>query len=224
MFASARKAFSVIFDPAFRGVVLKSLVFTLALFVTLFLGAQWGLAHLPEFRWHWLNDAVDWIASLLLILGMFFLGAPVAALFASLFLDDIAEAVEKKYYPADPPSPGIPFWRGLFAGLRLSFWVILFTVLLLPFNVWLPGVGTVLTIGVDGWLLGREFFELAALRHMSPTAVKNLRARHIFGVWTAGVVLAAFAAIPFVNFFAPLFGAAFLVHLFKRYSHEERPV
>ena len=95
MFASARKALGVIFDPAFRGVVLKSLVLTLVLFAALFFGAQYGLAHLPQFHLAWLNTAIDWLASLLVIVGLFFLGAPVAALFASLFLDEIAEAVEK---------------------------------------------------------------------------------------------------------------------------------
>ena len=71
----------------------------------------------PQFHWAWLNTAIDWLGSLLVIVGLFFLGAPVAALFASLFLDEIAEAVEKSQYPADPPSPGVPFWTGLIAGL-----------------------------------------------------------------------------------------------------------
>ena len=224
MFASMRKAFGVIFDPAFRGVLLKSLALTLLLFAGLFFAAQYGLSHLPQFHWHWINTAADLIASLLAIVALFFLGAPVAALFASLFLDEIAEAVEKDYYPADPPSPGVPFWRGLFAGLRLAFWVIAFTLVLLPFNIWLPGIATALTVAVNGWFLGREFFELAALRHMSPSAARTLRRRHLFGVWSAGLVLAVFAIVPIVNFFAPLFGAAFMVHLYKRYVHQERPV
>ena len=97
-------------------------------------------------------------------------------------------------------------------------------MLLLPFNFWLPGIGTLATVAVNGWLLGREFFELAALRHMSQTAARNLRRRHVFGVWMGGLLLAALAAVPFVNFFAPLFGAAIMVHLYKRYQHEERPV
>ena len=91
MFASARKAVRVIFDPTFRGVVLKSLLLTLVLFAALFFGAQYGLAHLPQFHWQWLNVAVDWLGSLLVVVGLFFLGAPVAALFASLFLDEIGE-------------------------------------------------------------------------------------------------------------------------------------
>ena len=224
MFASARKALGVIFDPAFRGVVLKSLVLTLVLFALLFFGAQYGFAALPQFHWNWLNTAIDWLGSLLILVGLYFLGAPVAALFASLFLDDIAEAVEKEHYPADPPSAGTPFWRGLMAGLKLTLLVVVFTLLLLPFNFLLPGIGTAASLVVNGWLLGREFFELVALRHMSASAAATLRRRHMMGVWVAGVVLAVLAAVPFVNFFAPLFGVAFMVHLYKLYSHQERPV
>ncbi len=224
MFASARKAAAIIFDPTFRGVLLKSLVLTLILFAGLFLGANYVLTYLPTSHWQWVTTLVDWIADLVVVVGLFFLGAPVAALFASLFLDEIAGAVEKKYYPADPPSAGVPFSTGLAAGLRLAVWVIVLNILLLPFNFLLPGIGTMVTVAVNGWLLGREFFELAALRHMSQSAARALRRRHAFGVWTAGLILAALSAVPFVNFFAPLFGAAFMVHVYKLYVHEERPV
>lgn len=44
------------------------------------------------------------------------------------------------------------------------------------------------------------------------------------GRMAAGLVLAVLAMVPLVNFFAPLFGAAFMVHVYKRYVHEERPV
>lgn len=224
MFASARKAMAIIFDPTFRRILLKSLALTLLLFAALFVGTHYALSYLPTSHWQWVTTVLDWIASLLVIVGLFFLGAPVAALFASLFLDEIAEAVEKKYYPADPPSAGVPFWTGLSAGLRLAFWVIVLNVVLLPFNFLLPGIGTAVTLAVNGWLLGREFFELAALRHMSQSAAKALRRRHAAGVWTAGLMLAVLSAIPIINFLAPLFGAAFMVHVYKLYVHEERPV
>lgn len=221
MFASARKAAQAVFDPAFRGVVLKSLLLTLVLFALLFTGVQYALAHLPQFHWYWIDVAVGWIASVLTIAGLLFLGAPVAALFASLFLDEIAGAVEKSYYPADPPASGVPFLTGLLSGLRLTLWVIVLNLALL---VVLPGLGVAAVVAVNGWLLGREFFELAALRHMSYGAAKALRRRHAFGVWAAGLVLAALAMVPAVNLFAPLFGAAFMVHVYKHYQHEEHPI
>ncbi len=224
MFASARKALHMIFDRAFLGVVVKSLVFTLVLFAALFAATLYGVHHLPELGWPWLNTVIDWVAPIAVLIGFVFLGAPVAAVFASLFLDDIAEAVETRYYPADPKASGAPFFASLWAGLRLSGWVILTTLVLLPLDIFLPGAGEVLTLLVNGWLLGREFFELAALRHMTVSSAQALRRRHRFGVWSGGILIAVPAMVPLLNFFVPLFAAAFMVHLFKLYAHEERPV
>lgn len=223
MFASMRKAGGLIFQPAFSSVVIKSVVLTLVLFVILFVGLQFALDYVPQLGWEWLNTAIDWIASLLFVVVLFFLGAPVAAVFASLFLDDIAEAVEKNSYPADPPASGVGFWVGLMAGLRLGGWVLLLNLLLLPVTLFVPFFGPLITLLVNGWLLGREFFELSALRHLSTTAAKQMRNRHRFAILLGGIVIAFFTMIPGVNLVAPLFGAAFMAHEFKRFHHEERP-
>jgi len=223
MFADLRKAAGIVRDPAFFWVVVKALGLTLLLFTLLYSAMRFGFAHLPVHA-AWLKAAADWAASALLVLLVFFLGAPVAALFASLFLEEIADAVEERFYPADPKPPGVRFWTALWTGLRLFFWVLLLNLLLLPFNILLPGFGTAFSLLVNGWLLGREYFELVALRHLSPRAADTLRKSHRAGVWWAGIVLAVLAMIPFVNLFAPLFGAAFMVHVFKRYFHEGRPV
>ncbi len=215
MFASARKAAEVVFDRTFFGVVLKGVALTIALFAVLFLGFAYGVdifwASHPQ-------CIVAALATFLLTLLVYFLGAPVAALFAALFLDDIAEAIESKYYPADAAAPGAPFWRALLTGLRLFGWTVFLGILLLPLNLLLPGVGTVLSLLVSGWLLGREYFELAALRHMSLNAAESLRRRYSFAILSSGLLIAVLAAIPLIDLFAPIFGVALMVHEFKRYT------
>lgn len=223
MFASMRKAFAMIFDRAFLGVVLNSLLLTVALFLVLFIGLQYALAWLPTLHWHWVNAAVDFFASILFVVVFFFLGAPVAALFASFSLDGIAKKIERTYYPADAPASGAPVWASLVAGLRLTGAVIAVTFALLPVDIALPGVGSAATVVADGWLLGREYFELAALRHVSRGATQSIRKRHGFAVFGAGLLIALLSAIPVINFIAPLFGTALMVHVFKRIQHEERP-
>ena len=168
------------------------------------------------------DSAIDIIASLLLIVAFLFFGAPVAALFASLFLNGVAKRIEAKYYPGDTTSEAAPFLTYLFVGLRLAAEVIVVTLALLPADVMLPGVGSVATLVANGWLLGREFFELVALRHLSRPAVDSMRKRHATGILGAGIVIALLAMIPVVNFFAPLFGAAFMVHVFQHYQRQER--
>jgi CysZ protein len=227
MFASARKALAVIFDPAFSGIVARAILFTLVLFIGLLLGAEYGVQKLSEHwdvvKWGWLKTTLEVIAPVLAVVAIFYLGAPVAAIFASLYLDRIAEAVEAKYYPADGKAPGTPFFTALRTGSRLALTVVLVDIALLPLDIEVPLLGEAAVLLVNGWLLGREYFELAALRHLSPSAAAALRRRHRGGVFFVGLVISILSIIPLANLFAPLFGSAFMVHQFKRYFHDMRP-
>jgi len=218
MFASARKAMGIVFNPAFSGVVLKALALTIALFVLLFAGFEYGIHRLLALHPNWPSGLLTMFGSIFFLVLVYFLGAPVAALFAALFLDDIAEAVESKCYSLDPPAPGARFWRSLATGLRLFGLTLLLGLMMLPLNLLIPGVGTVLSLLVGGWLLGREYFELAALRHISRKSADSLRRRHSLAILSGGLLIAVLAAIPFIDLVAPLFGVALMVHEFKRYS------
>jgi CysZ protein len=223
MFASARKAAGIVFDAAFFGVLLKAVALTIVLFAILFAAAQFGVHHLPVTHTATLDALLSVAASVLIVFLVVFLGAPVAALFATLFLDDVARAVEAKSYPADAPAPGAPFWRSLLLGFRLFLLMLAVSLLLLPFDVLLPGLGNLLSLAVNGWFLGREYFELVALRHLSSRGVDAMRRRRGASIFGGGLLIALLAAIPLVNFVAPLFGAALMVHEFKRYAREDLP-
>lgn len=222
MFASARKALAMIFDPAFFRVALISVILTVLLFAGLFAAAEYGVAQLPTLGSLWVNKALEIITPVLGVLLVVSLGAPVAALFASLFLNTVAGSVERKYYPADPKASGAPVVSSLFLALRFTGLILAVTVALLPFDVVLPGVGSAVTLVADAWLLGREYFELAALRHMSKGAVDEMRKRHRFAILGAGLVIALLSLIPGADLVAPLFGAGLMVHVFKFYQHQER--
>ncbi|HTK79623.1 MAG TPA: EI24 domain-containing protein [Rhizomicrobium sp.] len=216
MFASARKAVEILFDPVFFGVVLKALALTIGLFVLLFLGLEYCIHWLIAVYPQWSGGFITAIATFLFVLLAYVLGAPVAALFAALFLDDIARAIEAKSYPVDPLAPGAPFWHALLSGLRLFGWTLILGILLLPLNLLLPGIGALLSLLVSGWLLGREYFELAALRHISWKSATSLRRRHPLAILAGGLLIALLAAIPFIDLFAPVLGVALMVHEFKR--------
>lgn len=220
MFASARKAAALVRDPAFFWLVLKALALTVLLFVMLFIAIEYGVHRLPVRHTASIDALIPILSYVLTWLLVMFLGAPVAALFASLFLEDIAQSVEKTFYPTDPPAGRAPFWRGLLLGLRLFLLLMLFQVLLLPLNV-LAGLGALLSLLVNGWFLGRGYLEMVALRHLPHQAVDELRRRRASSITGAGLLIALLATIPLVNLVAPLFGVALMVHEFKRYTHEE---
>jgi CysZ protein len=221
MFASLGRAIGTIFTPGFFGVLVKSVVATLALFVAAFLALQWGLHYLPTLGQPWVNSVVNVLSSLGLVVLLFIAGAPVAAMFGSLFLDGVAKSIETRSYPADAPAEGAPVMASLFVALRFTGLVIAVTLALLPADVLLPGVGSAATLVADGWLLGREYFELAALRHLSRPETDAMRKRHGFAILGGGVLLALLTYVPFADLIAPLFGAALMTHMFKYYQHRE---
>jgi CysZ protein len=223
MFASLRKAANLLFDRTFSRLVMWSVLLTIVLYALLFAAVVYGVHHLPTLGASWINDILAWAAPALMLLLPFFLGAPVAAFFASLFLEKVAKKVEARYYPADRKASGAPFGTTFFAGLRLAVLVIFIDAVLLPFDVTVPGLPELAAILINGWLLGREYFELVARRHLSRMAADALRRRHWSGVFLAGAIISVLTLVPVANLIAPLFGTAFMVHIFKRYWHKEHP-
>jgi CysZ protein len=152
-----------------------------------------------------------------LLAGLAFLLAPVISLVASFFLDEIAERVEREIDPASPPGRAAPAAASAILGLRfalLSIAVNLIALILL----FAPGVNLVAFLGANGYLLGREYFELAAMRFRLAAEARAMRRDHQFTVFLAGLVIAGFVAIPLLNLFTPLFATALMVRLHKRLS------
>lgn len=220
MFASARKALSLVFDPAFFGVVLKSVLLTLGLFVALFAAALYGAQHLPPFHWPWINFLLEFLAPLLMVILFAYLGAPVAALFASFFLEDVAGAIEARDYPADAKSNPVPVGAAFSASFRAFILLIFVNILLLPFHVFMPGVADILTFLADGWFLGRQYFDLVALRHLPLGEVDAMRRRYASAIFLGGIMISLMAVIPFADFIAPVFGAALMTHAFRKFMRE----
>jgi CysZ protein len=219
MFASLGRAARLIFDPAFAGIAVKALLLTLLLFVMGLALSEYALTWLPVLGSPAVNTALKFLAPLLFLFGGVVLGPPVAALFASLFLDQVAARIEARDYPALPARPA-SFAVTMRAGLKLAALVLGVNLVLLPFDLGLPGLGELLSVAANGWLLGREYFELAALRHLPPAKVADLRLRYRKRILGAGFLIALPSMIPLLNLIAPLFGVALMVHLFKRIQHE----
>ncbi|HWA91598.1 MAG TPA: EI24 domain-containing protein [Rhizomicrobium sp.] len=220
MFASLGRALASFFDPTLIGTMLKALFLTILLFVALLAGLEYLLQMLPTLGAPWVNRVLEILAPVLAIIGLFTVGGPVAALFASLYLDRVADAIEARSYAAEPKAPGASWSTSLGAGIRLAGLVILVDLLLLPADALLPGAGELMTLVANGFLLGREYFELAALRHLQRGAADALRKRNAGRIFAAGMIISAFTFVPLVNFIAPLFGAALMVHLYKRLARE----
>jgi CysZ protein len=232
IFEAARLALGNLFTPEFRAVFFKTLGLTLLLLAAVWLGLQhlfdvyavaWIDALLPGFpAWaSWLGVIAAVLAAIGLALGLALLIAPVAALIAGLFLDDAAEIIEKNQYPLDPPGRAVPTAQAVLLSLKFLAVVILGNIVAL-FMLLIPGVNIAAFFLVNGYLLGREYFEFAAMRFHEEAEAKALRRRHFGTVFLAGMVIAAFLAVPVLNLLTPLFAAALMVHLHKLVSAKQR--
>ncbi len=217
-------------DPRFRRVLFLGIGLSLGLLIAIYAACLWLIGTfapdsvtLPIIGPVSGLDTILGLGSAILMLGLsVFLMMPVASAFTSLFLDDVAQAVEDRHFPAlpDPRTQGyldaavetLSFF-GLLIGVNIAALVLYaFAGPFVPVVFW----------SVNGFLLGREYFTLVAARRMPREEAKAMRSRHAITIWMAGTLMAAPLSVPILNLAIPVLGAATFTHLFHRLRAAER--
>lgn len=224
IFTAFFRALGQIGDRRFRRVLLLGVLLALALlagFYAAFLQLIWWLTpdsiEIPFVGpVTGIETLLGWGSLLVMLALSVFLMVPVASVFTGLFLEDIVDAVEDRHYPALPPATPLPWAEALrqsvnFLGVVLA--VNLGALFLYPF---VGPFTPVLFWAVNGFLLGREYFTLVALRRLPPVEAAALRRRNRLRLWAAGTLMAAPLSIPVVNLVVPVLGVATFTHLFHR--------
>jgi uncharacterized protein involved in cysteine biosynthesis len=206
-------ALEEIFDPRLRRILVLSMLLAVAVLLALSAGLALLLHRTSFFAIWYLDRAVELLGGLA-ILGLTWLLFPaVATLVLSFFLDGALAAVESRRYPARGPANRQSLLDGLRGGSRLALLGVALNLLLLPAYLLLPGLNLVLFYAVNGWLLGREYFELVALRRLSAEETKMLWRTHRLHLVASGVAIAFLLTLPLVNLAAPLIAAIFMLHV-----------
>jgi CysZ protein len=216
MLAAAGQAFQELFTPPFRAVLWKCVGFTIGLLIVLIIAVEWTFSHFVQWP-GWIETTIEWLGGLALVVGSIFLIPPVTSLVAGLYLDDIAAEVERAAYPSDPPGKELGTLPAIALALKF-FLVVLAVNILALFLLLIPGVNLIAFYLGNGYLLGREYFELAAMRHMPPDEAKQLRKANRVTVLMCGLIIAGVASVPILNLITPLFATAFMVRIFKGLS------
>jgi CysZ protein len=237
MIEAVFSALTQMFSPPFRTVLLKTIALALLLIVIIAIAFQRLLAWLAFAGENWVETVLGanahtpfvilaWIlsvaATLGIIVGSIFLMPAVTALVGSFFVDEIALEVEREYYPSEPVGIALPFSRAMLEGGKAALVAIVVYLVALP-SLLIAGLGAVIFFIATAYVLGRVYFELAAMRFHSVTAAKSLRKANQSIVFVAGLFIAAFVSIPIVNLAAPLFAMALMVHIHKQMMHQQRP-
>ncbi len=219
MLQDALDSFNDVFSPPFRSVMVKSVGLTVAVLVFGGLVLDQIALHFVHVSHGWLATVISLAVGLGLVAGLALLAAPTTSLVASFFFDEIAAIVEREVDPNGPPGRAAPLWDATLASLRFAALtlIVMLAALVLFF---LPGFGFAGWFAANAYLLGREYFELAAMRFRSANEARAMRRYFAMPVFLGGLVIAAFVAVPILNLATPLFAAALMARLHKRLERQ----
>ena len=222
MFSGFFKAVGQLGDPRIRGVVIRAVLISAAIFIALVVAVSWALSGNSLFGIAWLDKPIAFLGgSAAFIIGLFLFPA-IAGLIISFMLEEIARAVEARHYPDLPPAREEPVaemvanaarFAGITIALNLLVFILVVPILLITI-VLIPLIPFVF-YALNGYLLGREYFEFAAVRRLDPPAGRALRKRYKTRIFLCGILIAVLMTIPFVNWLMPVIAAAYMVHVFE---------
>jgi CysZ protein len=214
MINAAFKALADLISKDFRSILWASIGLAIGLFLLIFAGVEALFWAFTFVRWPWLETIMAVGAGFGLLVAFFFLMAPVTSVFAGFYLDRIAAMVEQRHYPNDRPGQPLSGWTAIATSLQFAGLVLIANLFALPLIF--TGIGIFVLFAVNAYLISREYFEMAAMRHMPPAAARALRKANAMRVFVAGCLPAALAIVPVVNLVVPLFATSYFVHILKR--------
>ena len=211
-------------DPKFRRVLWRGLGLTIVLLAAACLLVSYGVNQLLSSalvagmigEQSWLGSLFNIGGVLLTIALSIWVMVPVASAIIALFLDEVAQAVEARHYPHLPKQTAAKLQDQILVSIRFLGLLILANIAALILSMILPFLAPVVFWATNGYLIGREFFQMAAMRRVPRTQAQELLRRHQGAIWYAGILMAIPLTIPLVGLFIPILGAATFTHLFER--------
>lgn len=208
------KAFAQLGDPRTFwivalcfGLTLLALVLTWWLAAELLTGWRW-------FNWGWVNWIVDTFTTVAVFFLVLLLFPMVLVLITSMFLDPIVTAVERRHYPHLPkPRPQSAGELVLYI-LKFTLFLVGVNLLALPLYILLPGINFLIAWTVNGYIIGREYYEVVAMRRLAPKEMRAFRRGRGGRIFSGGFLLAVLMTVPFLNLIMPVVAAAYMTHVF----------
>lgn len=228
LFQDFQLALSQLTDRKFQSVFWRSIGLTVALLAVMFYGFTiligWAIPDTFALPFIGEIENIGVVVSSGALIALFLLSAilmfPVASLVIGFFVEDIANAVEAEHYSHLPPAKSVP-WSEVLPDAA-KFLGILLVANLLALIVYLASTifAPVLFWAINGFLLGREYFQLVAARRLGMAAANKLRKQHFGEIWAAGFLMAIPLSIPVVNLVVPIIGVAVFTHQFHRMNNQ----
>ncbi|AWU94918.1 EI24 domain-containing protein [Azospirillum ramasamyi] len=211
-------AFSQLSDPRVRRVVWTGVLVSALAYALLAGGTWWALSVTPLTGYGWLDTIIDLLGGLGVLVVAWLLFPATVGMVSSFFLDEVVERVEARHYPALPAPRKTGWLEELATALRFLILVLAINLVALPIYIFAPGLNLIVFYTINGYLLGREYFEMVAHRRLDRTSARMLRRSRPLKPFLAGVAIAFLSTIPFVNLLVPVVASAFMVHVLQSMS------
>ena len=191
-----------------------SVAVAIGVFAALWIGLGALIKYTAIFELGWLETIADGLGWALVLVVTWVLFPGVVSAVVALFLDQVAESVEARHYPGLGPALGQTAGEQIKTALRFLGVMVVLNLVILPTMLMGP-VYPVLFYCVNGYLLGREYFEMVAARRIDMRGTFALRRAHSGRLFLTGVAIAFLLTIPVVNLLTPVIATAAMVHLFE---------
>jgi CysZ protein len=215
MVTALLRAIAALGAPPMRRIVVLSLTLAILSFAVLWLTVAVILYHGAWFDWRPLNWLVDLLGGLGVLVLSWLLFPAVVTLIMGFYLERVAAAIEALDYPGRTPPRHQPLGEMIAITLRLSLLALVLNLLALPIYLLVPGINLFLFLVLNGYLFGRGYFEVVALRRLDAGEARVVRRRFAGRIFLGGVVIAGLFALPLVNLVAPVIATAFMLHIFE---------
>jgi len=226
LFAALAKAFAQLDDPRLQHIVLWSVGLALGVLLALGVVLWVVIVQLHLFSLGWLESLLEWGSALAIAVLLILLFPAAVSATIGLFLEAVAAAVERRHYPELPPPRTQPMREAVVAGLKFALVAILLNVAVMPLylvGIFLPPLNFFVFYGLNGYLLGREYYETVALRRLEAGSAREVRRRNSGRIFLSGVVITVMLTVPLLNLIAPVIATAFMVHIFESIRRKEAP-
>lgn len=214
MIRAFRLAIEDALAPEQRRAIVTSLVLALALLLGLWLGVTLLLQNVRVAGIWWLDETIALLGSLAALALAWVIYPAMTMLVLGFFLDRVVAAVERRHYPRLGAARRIGIGESVLSALRIVALTLLVNIIVLPFYL-IPVINLFIYYGLNGYLVGREYFELVALRRLEGAAARAMWRWHRGQLVLAGVVIVILLSLPFINLVAPVVAAAFMLHVFE---------
>jgi len=212
------KTFSSFKKANLFGLILICAGLAVGFAVIAWVGIIWMTDHFINIERGWLDTLINWIAGILTGVGGWFMLPVLTVLIAGLFQERVIQRVDNLFYPEAKPHENLKFLPELWHDIKFTAWALLLNLLVLPFYFFV--IGPLVSILLNSYLLGQEFFEAAGGYHLGKEKAKELSKQYRRVIYTGGFVITLLTLLPLVNLIAPIFAVVWMVHVYHNIGRQ----